>query len=434
MKMSKIISRITTNSRSVILLVILTIIVFFSLVLFTSYSYNEILIQLESVLSKELVESKKMKLNSELMELARKRTRLTSEILVTEDYFKKDDLNLELESYAGEFSKLRSLLMALPLTDEERLILEKNDDIVSMILPKQRKVTELAMSNEQEDIELARNLLYSTVLPGQNKLVDSFQYLVTLEQDKISRLTYKGITSLEDTKKSNIKTIIIVSIIAIIFSIVIVLRIRRIQLELSIYSKTLFEINESLETQVRERTKDLSELNSILKESSERDELTKLYNRRKFNTYIEFEYKRVNRANSLFSLVIIDIDYFKAYNDGYGHQKGDECLTAVATIMRDCLPRSIDFIARYGGEEFVIILPSTDLDGAIKVAEIVRNAVYNAAIPHKYSDSASYVTISQGVTTYNGGDSKPLMKVFKSADEALYAAKSNGRNRVEAKI
>lgn len=429
--MSQIISQITTNSRSVVLLVILTILVFVSLVVFISFSYNELLKQLESVLSEELVESKKMKLNSELMEIARDRTRLTSEILVTDDYFKKDGLNVELESYAGEFTKLRSLLLALPLTDEERLILESNDAIVSIILPKQREAAELAMSNAPEDIRRARNILYNTVLLGQNKLVDSFQHLITLEQDKISRLTYESITSLETIKKSIIKTVIVVSIIAIIFSVVIVLRIKRIQLELSIYSKTLFEINASLESQVDERTKDLSALNSILKDNSEHDELTKLYNRRKFNHFIESEFERVNRANSLFSLIIIDIDYFKAYNDGYGHQKGDECLTAVATIMRDCLPRFIDFIARYGGEEFVIILPSTDMDGAIKIAETVRVAVNNASIEHKYSSSASHVTISQGVTTYHGSDSTPLEKVIKNADDALYTAKSNGRNRVE---
>jgi len=434
MNISKTISRITHNSRHIVLLVILAILVFFSLTIFITYSYNQLLSQLEAVLAEELIESEKMKLNSELMELARKRTHLTSEILVTDDYFKKDELNLELETYAGEFSRIRSHLLTLPLTDEELKILENNDAIVSLILPEQRLITEYAMSEKPEDIKVARKIMYDSVLPGQNRLVKSFAYLVKIEQDKITQLTNKSIVSVEAIKIDIIETIIVVSIISLIFSIVIILRIKRVQLQLSIYSKTLFEINEGLEAQVNERTKELSDLNLKLKDSSEHDELTKLYNRRKFNEYIDSEYKHANRSNTFFSLIIIDIDYFKPYNDGYGHQEGDQCLAAVATIMSEYLPRSIDFIARYGGEEFVIILPSTDLDGALKVAETVRSAVNSAAIPHEYSSIDSHVTISMGVTVYNGGESKTIKEIIDNADQALYIAKSKGRNRVETKL
>jgi len=434
MKATKIISRIYLKSRNVVSLVILTILGFFSLIIFISISYSNLLSQQEIVLNEAAIESKKMLINSKLMELARKRTRLTSEILVTKDYFKKDELNMELESYAGAFSKLRSEILTQPLSDEEVSALKKNDVIISKILPAQRSATELAMSHDNEKILLAQDILYKTVLPGQNELINSFGYLVNLEQNKISNLTEKSRIYLKKIKKNNITTAALVSIISMIFSIIVVLRIRKIQLELRIYSKTLLQINESLETQVEKRTEELSELNSILKERSERDELTMLYNRRKFNICLDNEYKRVNRDNSLFSLLLIDIDYFKAYNDGYGHQKGDQCLASVASIMKNCLPRSIDFIARYGGEEFVIILPSTDMDGALKVAEIIRNAVFEAAIPHKHSKSAPFVSISQGVTTYNTGDSLSIEEIIENADVALYKAKTNGRNRVESKL
>ena len=208
------------------------------------------------------------------------------------------------------------------------------------------------------------------------------------------------------------------------------LRILNIQFKLRSNSQELLQLNQNLETQVNERTKELIELNALLKERSENDELTKLFNRRKFNEYLKVEYNRANRDKGVFSLVLVDIDFFKAYNDGYGHQKGDECLVSVAEIMRKCLPRATDFIARYGGEEFVIVLPSTNTDGAIKVAECVRGNVFMASIPHEYSDSSPYVTISQGVTTYHAGDLRSIAEIIESADKALYKAKNSGRNRV----
>ncbi|WEJ61662.1 GGDEF domain-containing protein [Thiomicrorhabdus lithotrophica] len=425
-------SQVDIESKSVVSLVLLIITVFLSLVVFIWITNNDSLNQQQVVLEQDLIESKKMLINSELMELARKRTRLTSQIMDSEDFFRKDELNIELEAYAGEFSKLRKQIFSLPLNDKELAILEKNDAIISQILPAQREVTELAMSDNEDNLLLAKEIFYSTVLPGQNDLIDGFRSLVAMEQIKIGSLTEQIQQSLKTNKETLINTVAIGLIFSILFSIIVVLRILNIQFKLRSNSQELLLLNQNLEAQVNERTKELTELNALLKESSERDELTKLFNRRKFNEYINVEYNRANRDKGSFSLVLVDIDFFKQYNDGYGHQKGDECLVSVAAIMKGCLPRSTDFIARYGGEEFVMILPSTNAEGAIKVAECVRGNVLKASIPHEYSDTSADVTISLGVTTYLSGDLRSISEIIESADQALYKAKKGGRNRVES--
>jgi diguanylate cyclase (GGDEF)-like protein len=421
---------IRSVSSSVVSLVTITIIGFILLVLFISYSYSLFLSGLEIALHEQELESKKMLINSELMELARSRTRITSKIIDIEDYFEQDELNMELEKYAGKFSLLRQGLLSLPLTAEERSILASNDDIVPIILPAQRSAVELAMNQTPDEKILAQQLLYDVVLPGQEKLVEGLGNLISLEQERIAELTKQSNSSLLAIKKRNYRIIATSLVMAVMLSFIVILRIRKTQLDLRNAHKKLEQINVNLELKVVERTKELSKLNQKLKDLSEHDELTGLYNRRKFKNYLEDEYARTNRLGSCFSLIMVDIDYFKNYNDYYGHQKGDQCLTSVALAMNKCLPRSIDFIARYGGEEFVIILPSTNLEGAEKVAERVRKTITDLNIPHESSKVASCITISQGITVYSAEDTSRINDVIKNADKNLYTAKSTGRNRV----
>ncbi len=193
----------------------------------------------------------------------------------------------------------------------------------------------------------------------------------------------------------------------------------------------LKQVNNSLELKVQERTKDLLLLNDQLKNASEHDELTRLYNRRKFNHFIKDELFRTDRAGTCFSLILIDVDYFKNYNDHYGHQKGDECLVSIASAMSRCLPRTIDFIARYGGEEFVVVLPSTNIKGAKNIAEQLRQTVLSLDIKHEYSTVSPCVSISQGISIYHANDKLSTKDIINNADQCLYFAKSSGRNRVE---
>jgi diguanylate cyclase (GGDEF)-like protein len=159
------------------------------------------------------------------------------------------------------------------------------------------------------------------------------------------------------------------------------------------------------------------------------DGLTKIANRRCFDNRLEREWQRLSREQQPMSLLLLDIDYFKRYNDCYGHQLGDDCLNAIAQALEQTLYRPADLVARYGGEEFVTILPNTDLDGAFRVAEQIRGAIANLEIPHQNSDISDIVTVSIGVTSILPSPQQKSSTLIKQADIALYSAKQQGRNR-----
>ncbi|HEY4231553.1 MAG TPA: diguanylate cyclase, partial [Thermoanaerobaculia bacterium] len=185
-----------------------------------------------------------------------------------------------------------------------------------------------------------------------------------------------------------------------------------------------------LEHQVAERTVQLEEANTKLQQLSEIDALTGIANRRRFEDTLAREWRRATRDQLPLSLVMIDIDYFKSYNDTYGHQLGDECLRRVATEIREAITRPGDLVARYGGEEFAAILPSTPAKGAFAVAELLRLRVERIATRHQTSP-LGVVTISVGVASMTPGESFAKETLVAAADGALYAAKRAGRNRVE---
>lgn len=172
------------------------------------------------------------------------------------------------------------------------------------------------------------------------------------------------------------------------------------------------------------------ELEFELQRLAHQDGLTGLANRRVFDQTIELEWRRAMRSRSWISEIMLDIDYFKAYNDHFGHLAGDECLRKVADILKKRSSRPGDFVARYGGEEFIIILADTKPDGAVVVADDIRKQVEQLKIPHKSSSVSKYVTISCGVSgIVPAQDQKPEILLLK-ADKALYQAKHSGRNRV----
>ena len=174
------------------------------------------------------------------------------------------------------------------------------------------------------------------------------------------------------------------------------------------------------------------QLENKLRDLSSLDGLTGLYNRRAFDeTYLR-EWKRAVRESSPLSLLMLDIDYFKKYNDHYGHLEGDVCIQQIAKVSKACVRRAADFVARYGGEEFVIILPETDLTGALGVANRIREEILALAIPHTTSDVAETVTVSIGCATEVPQKDTISLKLISQADQALYQAKANGRNRIES--
>ncbi len=175
---------------------------------------------------------------------------------------------------------------------------------------------------------------------------------------------------------------------------------------------------------------ELQASNKKLLQLSQQDPLTGIANRRHFNDFLRHEWQRARREKTYVSLVLLDIDYFKAYNDHYGHQAGDRCLRQVADILGREINRPGDMVARYGGEEFVIVLPNTPLEGAAHIAESLRRAIEKQNIEHLHSPAAAQVTLSMGVAGTSASSSATAESLLRAADRALYKAKRGGRNRV----
>ncbi len=168
----------------------------------------------------------------------------------------------------------------------------------------------------------------------------------------------------------------------------------------------------------------------MLNELAERDGMTGLYNRRIFDDYVERLWRQSRREGTGVAIIFVDIDFFKLYNDLYGHQAGDDCLKRIAKCIARGAKRPFDFAARYGGEEFVLVLYGPPDDYARTVPEQIRRDVLELAIPHAGSQAAKHVTVSVGLALAKPGTSRSLMGAIQTADEALYQAKREGRNRV----
>jgi diguanylate cyclase (GGDEF)-like protein/PAS domain S-box-containing protein len=189
----------------------------------------------------------------------------------------------------------------------------------------------------------------------------------------------------------------------------------------------MFDISERKRTEER-----LLQLQRELEDLSFRDGLTGLLNRRRFDALLATEWGAAQRTRQPLSLVLIDIDHFKQYNDRYGHIRGDDCLKTVATSLTTCANRPRDVVARYGGEEFVIVLPETDANGAETIAHKCREAVLQAGITHDDS-TVGRVTLSAGVGAIVPTHTDVPVEFLTAVDQCLYQAKANGRNSVVVK-
>ena len=192
------------------------------------------------------------------------------------------------------------------------------------------------------------------------------------------------------------------------------------------------QLSEALDRRVNERTRELEQANRQLEKLSRTDGLTGLANRRFFEEILAQDWAMAVRQELWLAVIMLDVDFFKSFNDRYGHLAGDDCLRRVARILASALQRKSDLAARYGGEEFVLVLQDTDRDGALGIAESVREAVEELAIPHAGSPHG-VVTISAGVAVRGPDDAlKGADQLVKRADEALYRTKRGGRNQVQS--
>lgn len=185
----------------------------------------------------------------------------------------------------------------------------------------------------------------------------------------------------------------------------------------------MFDISERKITEQK-----LISMQKELQELSFKDGLTSVANRRMFDSIVEIEWANARRNNQPLSIIMLDIDYFKQYNDHFGHIQGDECLKRVAKVLSTAATRARDFFARFGGEEFVLVLPETDTEAAMKVAERCRSMIFKEQIAHPKSPISQLLTISIGVGTTIPAFKEESIAFIEDVDKRLYAAKQKGRN------
>ncbi|MBW4492058.1 MAG: PleD family two-component system response regulator [Oscillatoria princeps RMCB-10] len=210
------------------------------------------------------------------------------------------------------------------------------------------------------------------------------------------------------------------------------LTIRRLQMKLQEKTRLLEEQNEKLLQEIESRRSAeaaLQKANEKLLHFARSDNLTEIANRRHFDEYLLLEWRRADREQLPLSLILCDIDYFKAYNDTYGHPAGDACLKRVARAISQGVSRPQDLVARYGGEEFAAILPNTSFQEAVRVASAIHFQVQQLKIPHALSPVSNWITLSQGISTTVPSHQESPETLIASADKALYEAKQGGRNQ-----
>jgi diguanylate cyclase (GGDEF)-like protein len=187
----------------------------------------------------------------------------------------------------------------------------------------------------------------------------------------------------------------------------------------------ILQLNVQLQQRVKEQTASLKRANRELTKLAFVDPLTKVSNRRRFDDHLLQEWRRLQRQDTSLTLILCDVDFFKRYNDLYGHPAGDDCLRQVAQVLKLAVGRPGDLVARYGGEEFAIILPATETEGAVQLIEKIRSSIAALQMPNGKEN----LTVSFGVATVIPSRHHTQSKLIAAADQALYFAKRNGRNR-----
>ena len=339
----------------------------------------------------------KMHALSELISIVRERTRLTHEMISATDVFEKDELSQQVLALAIDFVLKRRELRSLQLTYGEEAILRDQLGIYPVILEGFENVADLALQDTPGASQQARDILIHTIVPNQSKVLDGFIRIMhgIEEQVKLNTLTFQE----KHTRNRNIRNLLLMSILILSLAVVYVV------------SRNIIRIENRLVS-----------LSTV-------DPLTGVLNRRSFDHIAELEWKKSLRSGQALSLIMLDVDHFKAYNDHYGHFEGDRCLVQVAEVLQSMVYREDDIVARYGGEEFVILLPNVDAVGAYEVAERMLNSVFGRRMIHAKAENG-FVTASLGVATMVATRGQTVTDLVKEADIALYQSKQTGRNRV----
>lgn len=217
--------------------------------------------------------------------------------------------------------------------------------------------------------------------------------------------------------------------VLIVYMLGVVIAMRRVE-ECIVHSLRIQYRMEKVADYLHESNQELQDENQKLENMTLEDPLTGLYNRRYFEMHLEKEWKKAVRRKIKLTLIVVDVDYFKLFNDTYGHAEGDDCLKKIAESLKSSLKRPGDIIARIGGEEFVALLPESDEGGALTVALTMQKSLAREAIVHATSPVNDYVTVSIGMASATPEEAVTALGLFKAADKALYKAKTKGRNQL----
>lgn len=340
----------------------------------------------------------KMNALASLIEIARERTSLAHKMIQVEDVFEKDALAQQVNAMAADFVIKRRELLALSLSDTSKRIMDAQLSLYPVIIDGFDRVAELAILDTPQANEEAHNILVNQILANQHDVISGFlQIMRNIEQDVVKNskdLQHQYAIFSQFRNGLGIITLLLSAVVIFVL------------------------------------TKNISGIERRLINLSAIDSLTGVLNRRSFDQILNLEWKRSMRSHRSLSLILIDVDHFKPYNDIYGHYEGDRCLHRVAQLLARTIHREEDVVARYGGEEFAILLPNVDEDGAQEVAERLRESVYAEEIVHERSEADGFLTISLGVATVISSLNLDEADLIKAADLALYESKASGRNRV----
>ncbi|MEO5378149.1 MAG: diguanylate cyclase [Magnetococcus sp. DMHC-6] len=316
------------------------------------------------------------------------------------------------------------------IVDDERFNLNVLKNILDdqydvMVSMNGTEALKRAVSSPQPDL-----ILLDIIMPG----MDGYQVLARLKADKsTAEIPVIFVTSMSEAMDES-KGLSLGAVDYITKPFVPVVALARIQTQLRLkwsierersLNRNLAQLNDEL----ADKNGQLIDLNKTLKDLASSDGLTGIPNRRRFDEYFELEWKRALRHKTALSLILMDIDFFKPFNDHYGHAAGDECLKKVAQTLVNSRGRAIDLIARYGGEEFVCLLPETETLGLSIVGNQLRDNIAALRYPHDYSKVAPYVTMSLGGACLVPSQEIEPQSLLKRADERLYKAKEYGRNQ-----
>ncbi|MCW9013551.1 MAG: GGDEF domain-containing protein [Gammaproteobacteria bacterium] len=322
----------------------------------------------------------------------RGRELIVQRMLNMDDVFERENESLKFFNMAGRYASAREQIMQMDMSTEMQLEFKLLDEAVNYAEPYNNNLVNALLQGNLPPGDI--DAIHEDGRKAIAKVIAILDKMVGLQRNQYQ----KEVSAYKQSRKK----ILIITAIFFVISIIVALFVIRLS---------------------SQRYKYVSRLSII-------DGLTGLYNRRYFDMIMEEEWKRSMRDYTPISLLMLDIDFFKAYNDKYGHQMGDICLYSIAQILGGQLKRASDFTARYGGEEFVMVLPNTNAENARLMAERLRRAVEEARIQAGREDVSPWITISIGVATTIAEFGQLSSVLVSAADKCLYESKRAGRNRV----